>query len=85
MGGWKNIQDLEDNISLDELYALYKATRDKEYRHHRFMAALKGVNLDEDEKDDFENVKRRAEARLKGRSEESIELEEFGLDIIEEE
>lgn len=50
------------------------------------MAALKGINLDEGEpaQDRFEAVKRRAEAKRRGVSEESLELAEFGVDIIEE-
>lgn len=50
------------------------------------MAALKGINLDEDNdaKERFEAVKRRAEARMTGKSEEQLELAEFGLEIVEE-
>ena len=85
-GPWKNIEELEECITLEELQILIKAIRDKEHRTFKFMGALKGVDIDEktDQKDRFEEIKRRAEARRQGVNVEKMELEEFGLDIIEE-
>lgn len=86
LGLWRNIEDLENSLCLEELEAIIKASREKEHRHQKFMAALKGIDLDENDeaKERFEAVKRRAEARMTGKSEEQLELAEFGLEIVEE-
>lgn len=53
------------------------------------MAALKGIDLDEgstvDAKEKFDEVQRRVNARLTGKSEQELELAEFGLEIETEE
>ena len=65
---------------------MVKAGRDKELRHNRFMAAIKGINLDEDDdpKERFEAAKRRAEAKLAGKSTEDLEFDALGIEIIKE-
>jgi len=49
---------------------------------------LKGVDLDAQRKDSndssFEEIKRRAEAKLRGVSEEEIEFNDIGIAVIEE-
>lgn len=49
----------------------------------KFAAALKGIDLDKDTKknDAFEEVKRRAEAKLAGVSEEELEFSDIGISI----
>ena len=88
-GNWKNIEELEEVISLDELNLLVNALREKEHRHNRFMAALKGIDIDEGSSESaeerFERAKRRAESKLSGVSEEELEMSDFGLDITVEE
>lgn len=86
LGIWKNVEELEESICLEELELIIKAARDREHRHNKFMAALKGINLDEnnDAKERFDAVKRRAEAKRQGKSVESLEFAELGLDIVEE-
>lgn len=82
LGIWKNIEDLENSINIDELHMILKAARDREERQNRFAAALKGINLDEGKNDEaFEAVQRRAEARLAGKTEDEIEFEELGIEI----
>jgi hypothetical protein len=87
VGSWKNIEELEECLNLAELEAVIRAKRDEEHRHHKFLAALKGINLDEDNsvKERFAEVERRAEARRTGKTVEQLEFEEFGLDIEVEE
>jgi len=89
LGVWKNIEDLEECLNLDELQAILDASRDREHRQNKFAAALKGVNLDEHDnsaKQRFDEIQMRAQARLSGESKEKIELDIFGLDVeIEEE
>lgn len=76
---------------MEELELVVKSGRDKEHRMMKFYAAFKGVDLDaseEDPKDRFEDIKRRAEARLSGKSDSEIEqegerlsLQDFGLEV----
>lgn len=78
--------ELEESLCLEELEVLIKASREKEHRHNKFMASLKGIDLDEDTsaQERFERVKREAEAELRGVSAEALEFEALGLDIVEE-
>ena len=84
LGIWKNVEDLEASLNLNELEVVVTAAREREMRHNRFMAAIQGIDIDKDQddnKDRFEEVQRRVEAKLSGKSEESLELDGFGLDI----
>jgi len=82
LGIWKNFEDLEDNLSLPELEAILDAHRKEREIDHKFMAALQGVDMDENENDDaFEQVRRRAEARITGKTEEQVALEEIGIGV----
>lgn len=93
LGIWKNVADLEECLSLPELQAILDASREAEHRRNKFQAALKGVDLDEGTKqeteDAFERVQRRAQARLRGISEEEVDkladADMFGLDFEIEE
>lgn len=89
LGIWKNIADLEEALCLQELQLLIKSSREVEHRRNKFLAALKGIDLDEGQKesaeDAFARVQRRAESRLRGVSEESLEMEALGMDIEVEE
>lgn len=88
LGHWKNFEEIEDNLTLDELQSILEASREQEYRRQKFAAALKGVDLDAQKKDSndlsFEEIKRRAEAKLRGVSEEEIEFSTIGIAVIEE-
>lgn len=77
---------MEESLSLEELNAIVNAIYAREARNNKFMAALKGIDLDagSDSKERFEDVKRRAEARLQGKSEEELEMSEFGIEVITE-
>lgn len=88
LGLWKNIKDLEDSISLPELEVILKESRDKEMRHHRFLAAIQGIDLDaqaDDGEDRVEAAKRRIAARQAGKSEIEVEYDAFGQDYEIEE
>ncbi|UMO76251.1 hypothetical protein SEA_TOMAS_62 [Streptomyces phage Tomas] len=84
LGIWKNFEEMEINLTLAEFEALLEAKREQEFQKNKFTAALKGIDL-EDPHDEsaasFEDVKRRAEAKLKGVSEESLEFAEIGIAI----
>ena len=89
LGIWRNVADLEESLSLPELQAILEAAREKEHREHKFLAALKGIDLDEGKKEEtqdaFDRIKQRAEARLRGVSEEEVgrqaDAELFGLEF----
>jgi hypothetical protein len=80
------VEDLEMHITLEELTLLLDAAREREHRQNRFMAALKGIDIDKDNdiQDRFNEVQRRAEARLTGKSAETLEWDEFGIDVDDE-
>ncbi len=82
MGAWKSIKEMEDELTLEELYALAEAVHRAEHRRNKFMAALNGVDLDEGKKDDaFERVKQKAAADLAGKSEEEYVFDLIGIEI----
>ncbi len=49
MGNWKNYDELEDNLSIDELIFTINAFRKKQQEEHRFFAAIQGVDLSDSE------------------------------------
>lgn len=89
LGIWRNIAELEEALNLDELKAIVGAMREREHRANKFAAALKGIDLDkgsEDEnKERFEAVQRRVAAKLTGKSQEQMELDELAFDFEVEE
>jgi len=86
---WKNFDELEENITVEELNHILEAAREQEYERKKFAAALKGIDLDKESKREqdtpsFEDIKRRAEAKARGMTEEQIEFSEIGIAVIEE-
>lgn len=62
---------MEEEITLDELYAILGSVRETEYEKKKFLAALQGVDLDEGKRsEEFERVKQKANAALAGKTEE---------------
>lgn len=77
MGGWNSIIEMEEKLTLDELYLLVEAMYRKEHRHNRFVAAMQGVKLDELEKDDrFDKVQQQVMADAAGKSRERYVFED---------
>lgn len=88
LGIWKNIAELEEALNLDELKAILSASREREHRQNKFLAAINNIDLDAGEQtneEKFEEVKRRAEAKLSGIDERELELDMFGIDFDTEE
>jgi hypothetical protein len=79
LGHWKNFDELESNLSLDELNALLTASREKEEREMRFLAAVNGVEL-EDSAEEPDDVSALNNSRLA--SQEGFGINE-GLSFIE--
>ena len=59
LGHWKNFDELESSLSLDELTALLDASRKKDYEEKKFFAAINGVDLEDQVQvnDDIANLK----------------------------
>jgi hypothetical protein len=82
LGIWKNFEEMETNLTLAELESLLESKRDREYEEKKFMAALKGIDLESPGgKSDttFEDVKNRAAAKIKGVSQEALEFADIGI------
>lgn len=79
-GNWKNFDELEDAISYPELVAMVAAQRERDHRTMKFQAALQGVDLDKNKKEDggdrVEQIKRRVRAKAEGKSEDRVKFEE---------
>lgn len=84
-GAWNNFDHLEENLSYPELTAMVKALREQEDRSNRMLAAVNGINLDENKREDtaFERIRREVEAEKRGVTEEVIELEDIGFKVKE--
>lgn len=49
MGNWKNYDELEDQLSIEELLATLQAQRKLRREEHKFLAAIQGIDIpDED-------------------------------------
>lgn len=46
LGIWKNFDELETSISIEELMKIISTKRDLNYEEKKFLAALKGIDLD---------------------------------------
>lgn len=85
LGIWKTFQELEEVITVDELQALLEAAHEAEHRRNKFTAAMKGIDLDnvnkESAQDRFDAVQHRVNARLSGKSEDELTFEDMGFDL----
>jgi hypothetical protein len=60
---WKDYDEMEENLSIQELTEILSTIRKKEERQMQFQAALQGVDLkgsEEDEADPWERIKAKA-------------------------
>lgn len=84
LGIWKNFEEIEENLTIAELEKLLEVKRDQDWQNKKFSAALKGIDLDEPgdkEAPTFDDIKRRAEAKVKGVSADALEFAEIGIGI----
>lgn len=76
-------------VSLKELELILKESRDKEHRHHKFLAAIQGIDLDNNSMDNGEDrvaaAKRRIAAQQAGKTKEEAEYLEIEMDYEVEE
>ena len=70
LGIWKNFDELESNISMPELMIILESTRDLDYNEKKFLAAMQGVDLDEQsgkkDEDPWEALQARVAAKVSG-------------------
>lgn len=61
LGIWKDYEDLESSLSMPELTATLESKREIDYAEKKFLAAIQGVDLDEQsgKKDAWEEMKAR--------------------------
>lgn len=85
LGHWKNFDELEEALNLEELNAIIAAAREREQRSNRFHAAINGIDMDkqlaESNKERFERIEREARAQLSGLTPEELEFGELGMGI----
>ena len=87
-GNWKNFEELENDLCIEELEALVHALREKEHRHFKMLAAVQGIDIDGEKQEEgltVEDIKSRLAARQSGKSDEQWEVEELGFDMETEE
>ena len=67
LGIWKDYEELETSMSMPELTATLNSKREAEYNEKKFLAAIQGVDLDEQsgrkEEDPWEAMKARVFSR----------------------
>lgn len=68
-GSWKSIEELEDNISLDDLMTLLSKFREMRHEDRQFAASLQGhelkpMNAAGEEGDPFQRALKRAQDRI---------------------
>ena len=70
LGIWKDFEDLESSLSMPEITAVIGAKREQDYQEKKFLAALQGVDLDEQtgnsKKNAWEEMKARVFSGKKG-------------------
>ena len=81
---------MELNLSLPELVAILDAERERQHNQNRFMASLKGIDLDktaatETAEERVERIKNRVAAQLSGQSVDEYEFGTMGMGFEEEE
>lgn len=73
---------MEDTLTLEEMYLLLDTVRKDEHEKNKFLAALQGINLEENNKNDsFEKIKIQAAAELAGKGAQEYELSMIGIEF----
>ena len=88
-GSWSSFDQIEEALTLDELMLLYSTIHESLTSDRKFAASLKGIDLDKNdsnqaESSSFDDVKRRAEAKLRGVTEDQLSFAEAGMGFEEE-
>lgn len=49
LGNWKNYDELEDQLSIDELLATLNAQRKQRHEDQKFLAMIQGIDISDSE------------------------------------
>lgn len=85
-GSWSSFDHIEEALTLDELMLLYGTIHEQINADRKFAASLKGIDLggeEETETSSFEDIERRAQAKLAGKSEDELEFAEVGFGFVD--
>lgn len=76
LGIWRDYDELESSVSMQELMAILEAKRESDYQDKKFLAAIQGVDLDKQsgksEQNKWEEMKARVFSR--GRTSDSNDI-----------
>ena len=74
LGIWKDYEDLEISLSMPELISTLGSKRDLDYQEKKFLAAMQGVDLDEQsgKKNEWEEMKARVFSGGKAQNSDDI-------------
>lgn len=81
-GSWSSFDHIEESLTLDELMLLYENIHKALDQDRKFAASLKGIDLGDDNsgtESSFEEIQRRAEAELAGKSEDELDFADMGF------
>lgn len=56
VGAWQSIEDLEENVTLEQLHRMFLTQQRIEHQTKSFEAAINGVQLDPYEDPDYDDV-----------------------------
>lgn len=85
LGIYKSFDELEDNLTIEEMTLMLKVHNEEKDSDRRFLAAVNGIKLDEggDAGELFDQMQKEVEVELEaaatGKSEEEIDLAAFGI------
>lgn len=86
LGIYKSFEELEDNLTIEEMSLMLKVHAEERDSDRRFLAAVNGLKLDGEEGDAadlFDQMQKEVEVELQaaatGKSEEEIDLAAFGI------
>lgn len=68
MGSWKSIEELEENVTIDELHRLFVTKQKIDHEARQFAAGLKGIKMDpfvdpDEKKTELDEVNKRADIK----------------------
>jgi hypothetical protein len=70
LGIWKDYEELESSLCMQELSAILEAKREEDYQNKKFLAAIQGIDLDEQtgkkQEDPWEAMKARVASKVSG-------------------
>jgi hypothetical protein len=53
-GAWKNFDEMEDTLTLDELFILYETASERQQRLMKTVAAAMGANVSDEERHEYQ-------------------------------